>query len=219
LSTPTGPFALRDPARGLTVFIVEDETDDRDALAFHLMAMGHHVQAYGAAEPFLAALDPAIEGCVISNLHLPGLDGLALITELARRGSVLPVVVVTGDADVPLAVRAMKLGAVDFLEKPFAEGAIGETVQRALQSARETASLKRQAEAAAGRIATLSGRERDVFNGLVAGKLGKQIAYDLHISPRTVEVYRASTMEKLGVNTLSELVRLGILTELHKSPL
>jgi two-component system response regulator FixJ len=168
LSTPTGPFALRDPARGLTVFIVEDETDDRDALAFHLMAMGHHVQAYGAAEPFLAALDPAIEGCVISNLHLPGLDGLALITELARRGSVLPVVVVTGDADVPLAVRAMKLGAVDFLEKPFAEGAIGETVQRALQSARETASLKRQAEAAAGRIATLSGRERDVFNGLVA---------------------------------------------------
>jgi two-component system response regulator FixJ len=200
-----------------TVFVVEDEPDDRDALVFHLMATGHRVQAYSAAEPFLAALDPTTWGCLVSDVRLPGLDGLALIAELARRGSSLPVVVVTGYADVPLAVQAMKMGAVDFLEKPFAQGAIGDTIRRALEGVREAATLKRQAEAAAGRIAALSGRERDVFNGLVAGKLGKQIAYDLSISPRTVEVYRASTMEKLGVNTLSELVRLGILRELHKS--
>jgi two-component system response regulator FixJ len=200
-----------------TVFVVEDEPDDRDALVFHLIATGHRVQAYGAAEPFLAALDPTIWGCLVSDVRLPGLDGLALIAELARRGSSLPVVVVTGYADVPLAVQAMKMGAVDFLEKPFAQGAIGNTIQRALEGGREAATLKRQAEAAAARVAALSGRERDVFNGLVAGKLGKQIAYDLSISPRTVEVYRASTMEKLGVNTLSELVRLGILRELHKS--
>jgi two-component system, LuxR family, response regulator FixJ len=202
-----------------TVFLVEDDPDDRDALVFHLTATGYRVQAYDAAEPFLAVLDPATKGCLVSDVRLPGMDGLALIAELAQRGSRLPVIVITGQADVPVAVRAMKMGAVDFLEKPFAQGAIAETVQRALEGAREAASLKHETEAAAALIATLSRREREVFDGLVAGKLGKQIAQELGISPRTVEVYRASTMEKLGVNTLSELVRLGILTELHKSPL
>ena len=200
-----------------TVFVVEDDPDAREALVFHLTAMGHRVRAFGAAEPFLAALDPATEGCLVCDVYLPGMDGLALITELTRRASRLPVVVVTGYADVALAVRAMKMGAKDFLEKPVAQGAIAETVQRALEGAREAASLKHEMEAAAALIATLSRREREVFDGLVAGKFGKQIAHDLGISPRTVEVYRASAMERLGVRTLSDLVRLGILVALHGS--
>jgi two-component system response regulator FixJ len=199
------------------VFVVEDEPDVCEALTFHLTAMGHRVRAFGAAEPFLAALDPATEGCLVCDVHLPGMDGLALIAELAGRGSRLPVIVITGYADVQLAVRAMKMGAVDFLEKPFVKGAIAETVQRALEGAREAASRKHEAEVAAALITTLSKREHEVFDGLVAGKLGKQIAQELGISPRTVEVYRASAMERLGARTLSDLVRLGLLVALHGS--
>ena len=201
------------------VLVVEDEAAVRQSLVFHLGASGHAVEAFDAAEPLLASLGGAPsagEGCIVADVRLPGMDGVALIRELARRGIGLPVVVVTGYADVPLAVRAMRIGAFDFLEKPVAPKLLAETVGRALAGAQGRRVLRREAMVAAARIVSLSGREREVFEGLVAGRLGKEVAADLGVSPRTVEIYRANAMEKLGVRTTAELIRLGLLAALHE---
>lgn len=197
------------------VLVVEDDEALRRALAFNLEAAGYRVRAYEAAEPLLAGLDRTEAGCLITDVRLPGMGGLELIRELARRGSHLPVVVVTGFADVPLAVEAMKAGAADLLEKPLAPGALLAVVERALRARSGTLRQQEQAEDAAARIAPLSSRERAVFDGLIRGRLSKQIAGDLGISPRTVEIYRANVMEKLGARTLAEIVRLGVLLELQ----
>ncbi|MEK0085598.1 response regulator transcription factor [Benzoatithermus flavus] len=197
------------------VLVVEDDEALRRALAFNLEVAGYRVRAHEAAEPLLAELDRIEAGCLITDVRLPGMGGLELIRELARRGSRLPVVVVTGFADVPLAVEAMKAGAVDLLEKPLAPGALLAVVERALRACSGILRQQEQVENAAARIATLSSREREVFDGLIRGRLSKQIAGDLGISPRTVEIYRANVMEKLGTRTLAEIVRLGVLLELQ----
>lgn len=183
----------------------------RGSLAFQLGADGYDVHAYESAEVFLDAAAPPWRGCVITDVRLPGLDGIALIETLTCRGCPLPVVVVTGLGDVPLAVRAMQAGATDFLEKPVLPEALERAVSRALSGLGSAAALRREAASLATRLATLSRRERDVFDGLVTGALGKQVAGRLGISPRTVEVYRAKMMEKLGIQTSAELQRLGLL--------
>lgn len=198
-----------------TIFVVEDEDAVRDALAFRLTVAGFAIRGYGAAEPFLADLDPKADGCLVTDLRLPGMDGQQLLEHLAALGCRLPVIVITGCGDVPAAVRAMQAGAVDFLEKPIVPAALTQTIRRALDIQRDARSLHGEAAAAAARIGTLSEREREVFDGLVVGKMGKQIAFDLAISPRTVEVHRARIMEKLGIRTASDLIRIGMLARLH----
>lgn len=198
-----------------TIFVVEDEPAVRDALAFRLTVAGFGVRAYGAAEPFLADVDPADDGCVVTDLRLPGMDGLQLLEHLGTLGCRLPVIVITGCGDVPAAVRAMQAGAVDFLEKPVAPAALTQVIRRALAIQRDGRALQSEAAVAAARIATLSEREREVFDGLVDGKLGKQIAIDLAISPRTVEVHRSHIVEKLGIRTPADLIRMGMLARLH----
>ena len=197
------------------IHIVEDEEPVRDALVFRLAVAGMPAQAYESAEAFLAGVHPDAEGCVVTDLRLPGMDGQQLLEHLAAAVSPLAVIVMSGFGDIASAVRAMQAGAVDFLEKPIASAALIQTIQRALNVRRNEQRLRSETTAAAARIATLSGRERDVFDGLVEGKLGKQIAIDLAISPRTVEVHRAHIMEKLGVRTTSDLIRMGVLTRLQ----
>jgi len=193
-----------------TVFVVDDDADVRDSVCALLESAGLASEAYGSALAFLAAYAPGRHGCVIADVRMPDMDGMTLQAELGKRGSGLPVIVVTGHADVPLAVRAMKAGAVDFIEKPFDDEILISSVKRALAqevSTREQASL---AERAASLIATLSARERQVLELLVAGRPNKVIAYELDISPRTVEIHRAHVMEKMEAKSLSDLVRAAL---------
>jgi two-component system response regulator FixJ len=195
------------------VHVIDDDPAVRDALASLLGAVGHQVSCYDAAGEFLAALAAAPRGCVITDVQMPGMTGIELLQLLQPRLFDFPVVVLTGRADVPLAVQALKAGAADFIEKPFDPGLILGAVRAALE--RQTAEarrLERQA-GAAQRMASLSTREREVLRGLVDGASNKEIARDLEISPRTVESYRANIMMKMQAQSLSELVRLALQTE------
>lgn len=201
------------------VYIVEDEPDVCASLIFKLEACGYRAKAYETGEAFLAALAMDASGCAVIDVHLPGMSGLAVLEALAKNGSRLAVVVVTGKSDVAMAVRAMRSGASDFIEKPFPRGAVELAVRRAFEALAETGHdrmLRREAAAAFARIDSLTRREREVFDGLSSGKLSKQVAIDLGISPRTVEVHRARIMKKTGAGTLSELLRFGILCEIHQ---
>ena len=195
-----------------TVFVVEDNRDTRDALAINLEGAGFRVEAFDSAEGFLLSFGGDAAGCLVVDMYLPDMDGLALQEELARRGSRLPVIFITGYADVPLVVRAMRAGAIDFLEKPITAADLLGAVLRGLDRRPPTnQTLRREAEAVAAKVATLSEREHEVFEGLVAGKRAKEIAFELGISSRTVEVYRANAMGKLGARTPAELIRMGLL--------
>jgi two-component system response regulator FixJ len=192
-----------------TVHVIDDDEAVRDSLSALLESMGFAVATYGSAEAFLAA-PAASGGCIVVDVRMPGMGGLELQEEVARRGSRIPVIVMTGHADVPLAVRAMKAGALDFVEKPFDETALVGAIRRACDLGREVARTA-AAEAALGeRLALLTPREREVLDALVAGKPNKIIAYELAISPRTVEIHRARVMEKMQARTLSDLVRMTL---------
>jgi two-component system response regulator FixJ len=192
-----------------TVSIVDDDEAIRDSLSTLLEASGFKIAPYASAEAFLAAPAAGV-GCVLVDVRMPGMSGIELEDELARRGSRVPVIVMTGHADVALAVRAMKAGAVDFVEKPFDEPALLAAIRRACDLGRETARAA-AAEAAIGeRLTLLTPREREVLDALVAGKPNKIIAYELAISPRTVEIHRSRVMEKMQARTLSDLVRMTL---------
>lgn len=192
-----------------TVFVVDDDADVRDSLCALLDSAGLRSEPYESARAFLAAY-AGRPGCVIADVRMPDMDGLELQDELTRRGHGLPVIVVTGHADVPLAVRAMKAGAIDLIEKPFDDGQLIETVKRALALALDARAQTALTEAAASRIAVLSARERQVLELLVAGRSNKVIAFELDISPRTVEIHRAHVMEKMAARSLSDLVRAAL---------
>ena len=198
---------------GDTVHVVDDEDAVRRSLALLLGASGHAVATYASGEALLeaAAGEGLAPGCIILDVRMnAGMDGITVMQRLAERRVALPVVIVTGQANVPLAVRAMRAGALDFVEKPHTEARIIEAVAEALAAGRaaERAQLRR-AEAEA-RLATLTPREREVLDALVEGQANKTIAAALGISPRTVEVHRAHLMEKLGVRSLPEAVRLHL---------
>ena len=188
--------------------VVDDDAAVRDSLAVLLTACGFTVQTHASAETLLAAAAGLAPGCVLTDVRMPGLDGLALQRRLAELGLHVTVVVMTGHGDVPLAVQAMKAGAVDFLQKPFSEQELLGAVRQALAAQRRAAEAAAAAEAAVARLASLTPREREVLDGLVAGHQTKVIAQALGASPRTIEVHRARVMEKLGVHSLPELVRL-----------
>jgi two-component system response regulator FixJ len=193
------------------VHVIDDDPAVRDSLSFLLAAAGLAVRTFETAGAFIDALTTVAPGCIVTDVRMPGMSGIELMAALAKRGITLPVIVITGHGDVPLAVEAMKLGAFDFIEKPFDDDTIIASVQAALAKyATSGRDEGRKAEVVA-KLATLSQRERQVLDGLVAGHPNKTIAYDLGISPRTVEVYRANVMNKMGASSLSDLVRMTII--------
>jgi two-component system response regulator FixJ len=190
-----------------SVFIVDDDPDIRDSLSLLLSASGYSTKAYESATAFLASDAPESVGCLIVDVQMPEMDGIALQKELVGRRSPLQVVVMTGHADIPIAVGAMKAGAVDFLEKPFDEPVLLDSVRRALDRASTAGDQAKEARGAAARLALLTERERQVLDLIVSGKANKVIAHELSISPRTVEIHRARVMEKMDAGNLADLVR------------
>jgi two-component system response regulator FixJ len=192
-----------------TVFVVDDDAAVRDSMRVLLETEGFDVRDHGSAKSFLQSEVPE-NACLIVDIRMPETDGLELQEEIARRGLELPVIVMTGHGDVPLAVRAMKAGAVDFIEKPFVEQVLLTAVRRALHIGRQKQSRAAEIKAAQNLIALLTPRERHVLDQLVAGRSNKIAAYELGISPRTIEIHRAHIMDKMNARSLSDLVRISI---------
>lgn len=194
---------------GGKVYVIDDDAAMRDSLDFLLGSAGFSVRLFDSAEVFLSELPQLEAGCVVTDIRMPGMDGMELLRQLNGASGVpkLPVIVMTGHGDVPLAVEAMKLGALDFLEKPFEDDRLIGMIETAL--AQNDGGSKNDAEMAA-RVASLTQRERQVMQGLVSGQSNKVIAREYDISPRTVEVYRANVMTKMQAGNLSELVRFAI---------
>src|SRR5262245_14107987 len=207
------------PADEPTVFVVDDDPGIRDSVTWLFQSVGLPVQTYGSAQEFLDTYVVSRPGCLILDVRLPGMGGLDLLEALRRRGATLPVIVVTAFGEVHSAVRAMKGGAIDVMEKPTRDQVLLDRVQQALELDRRTrASLATRAEAAA-RYARLSKREVEVLRLIIAGKANKVIAIELTRSPKTVEAHRAAIMRKLGVRSTAELVRIVMLAEESGIPL
>lgn len=193
-----------------TVYVIDDDPAMRDSLDFLLAAAGFDVRVFDSASSFLSVQADLSFGCVVSDIRMPGLDGMDLLRRLRISSSPLPVIVMTGHGDIPLAVEAIKLGAIDFIEKPFEDERLIEILQTVLQNADELAKADTIAKDIASRVARLSERERQVMDGLIAGLSNKLIAREHNISPRTIEVYRANVMTKMQARSLSELIRLAV---------
>jgi two-component system response regulator FixJ len=200
---------------GAVVHLIDDDEAVRQALAFLLATAGHAVRVYESGEAFLAVAATAQPGCIVSDVRMPGIDGLALLKRLKEIGIALPVVIMTGHADVPLAVEAMKGGAVDFIEKPFGDEVLLSAIRVALSRHGEAGQRDAEQVRIHAKLESLSARERQVLTGLVAGYPNKTIAYDLQLSPRTVEVHRANVMIKMGASSLSDLVRMALMAKLQ----
>ena len=194
----------------LLVHVVDDDAAVRDSLHFLLTSAGLSVRVYDRAQPLLDVLDDAPAGCVLADLRMPGMDGLELLSSIKARGTAIPVVMMTGDGDIPLAVQAMKLGATDFIQKPLDDHALLDTIRAACGRSGTGKSPDPACADFLRRLDLLSHRERQVFDRMVAGQANKITARELEISPRTVEIYRAHVMAKLRANSITELVRLAV---------
>ena len=192
------------------VYVVDDDEAMRDSLGFLLGSADFDVTIFESAQHFLDAVSSIDFGCVLSDVRMPGIDGIELLKRLKASHSAFPVLIMTGHGDVPLAVEAMKLGAADFVEKPFEDDRLIGMIDAALRQAESSARTEGVTLDVTARIAALSPRERQVMDGLIAGLSNKLIAREYDISPRTIEVYRANAMTKMQANSLSELVRLAI---------
>jgi two-component system, LuxR family, response regulator FixJ len=192
------------------IYVVDDDASVRDSLTLLLETAGFQVRAFDSALSFLAAAPPGGVGCVLTDVQMPELNGLELQQRIGAQGIWLPVIVMTGHGDVPIAVQALKAGATDFLEKPFDDAQLLSAVKRAIAVSQRAKDEAMAVADIAGRLATLTPREREVLDRLVAGQPNKTIAYDLGSSPRTVEVHRARVMEKMQARSLAELVRMTI---------
>jgi two-component system, LuxR family, response regulator FixJ len=199
------------------VHVIDDDEGLRESLAFLLRTAELKVRSFDTAKAFLEILPDPDLGCVITDVRMPDMSGIELLRRLKELKIVVPVIVITGHGDIALAVEAMKIGAADFFEKPFDDDLLVASVRAALQQ--QEGQTKRGAERAEieHRISTLSHREKDVLGGLVEGRANKQIAFDLGISPRTVEIYRANLMNKMQAGSLSDLVRMALLAEMFSS--
>jgi two-component system response regulator FixJ len=194
------------------VHVIDDDLDVRQSLAFLLSTAGLAVRVYDSALAFLAAAEAGLQdGCIVSDIRMPGMDGIALLHRLKELKVDLPVIVITGHGDVPLAVTSMKAGAVDFIEKPFDDGRLLSALGAALR--RHAGDSARRAEVAAirQRLHSLSGREREVLALLANGKPNKVMAHEFGISVRTVEIYRANVMVKMQADSLSDLVKMTLI--------
>ena len=190
------------------VYVIDDDVGARQSLEFLLDCAGVRVRSFSSADAFLKS-SPTLSGaCIITDVRMPGMSGVDLVEELKRRSMMVPTIVITGHADVPLAIQAMKAGVADFIEKPFDEEVMLSAINKALAQHAGDQAAHKERQAILDRMGALSGREREVMDGLVAGAANKAIAYDLGISARTVEVYRANVMMKMHAKTLSDLVRM-----------
>ena len=199
------------------VHIVDDDEGLRESLAFLLRTANLEVRSFESAKAFLDKLPHAMPGCVITDVRMPDMSGIELLRRLKELKIGVPVIVITGHGDIALAVEAMKMGAADFFEKPFDDDLLVASVRAALRQREDQ--TKRGAERAEieHRISSLSPREKDVLAGLIQGRANKQIAFDLGISPRTVEIYRANLMNKMQADSLSDLVRMALISEMLTS--
>lgn len=204
---------VNDADRQSMVHVVDDDEAMRHSLVFFLECAGIEAKAYESATAFLARMNGMERGCIITDIRMPGMSGLELVAALKQHGVTDPVIVITGHGDVPLAVEAMKAGVGDFLEKPFDDQQLLSAVRRALDLSRGIIAEEEERRGIEERIVALSGREREVLKGLVEGKPNKIIAFDLGISARTVEIYRANVMNKMQAKSLSELVRMVLAIE------
>lgn len=198
------------PSR-ILVHVIDDDEAARESLEFLLRSAQLSVSTYGSARAFLQIARSLSAGCVITDIRMPEINGIELLRKMREMESRLPVIVITGHADVPLAVEAMRMGAVDFLEKPYNDDVLLASVRSALGHADKDAAEQAEKNQLNERLASLSSREREVLEGLVAGQPNKVIAFNLGISPRTVEIYRANAMTKMTANSLSELVRMALI--------
>lgn len=207
-------MASENAAAQPVVHIIDDDEGLRESLAFLLRSAALEVRSFESAKAFLEVLPDAALGCVITDVRMPDMSGIELLRRLKELKIGVPVIVITGHGDIALAVEAMKIGAADFFEKPFDDDLLVASVRAALRQQEDL--TKRGAERAEieHRISTLSPREKDVLTGLIEGRANKQIAFDLGISPRTVEIYRANLMNKMHANSLSDLVRMALLAEM-----
>ncbi|GMU68987.1 MAG: DNA-binding response regulator [Steroidobacteraceae bacterium] len=192
-----------------TVFVVDDDAGVRDALSLLISLRGLRAQVFASAEDFLATYQPQWRGCLLADLQMPGMSGLDLQAELKARGHTLPVVVLTAHGDVATTRAALKNGALDFLEKPVDDAVLIDVLGNAIRVDAERHTAEQARSATAERLARLTPRERDVLRLLARGQQLREIAQQLDISPRTVEVYKARMMEKLGCRTLADVVRIG----------
>jgi len=198
------------------VYVVDDDAAMRESLEFLLDAAGFSVTTFDSATDFLQQLPRLTFGCIVSDIRMPGIDGMELLRDVKAGRAELPIIVMTGHGDIPLAVEAIKLGALDFLEKPFEDERMIGAIRTALDRGKAAAKDDGVASDIAARIASLSQRERQVMDGIVAGLSNKQMARDYDISPRTIEVYRANVMTKMQARSLSELVRTALRAGLLK---
>jgi two-component system response regulator FixJ len=194
------------------VHIIDDDDALRDSLSFLLSSAGIEATTHESAVAYLDDARRGTSGCIVTDVRMPGISGIELLRRLKSDGISVPVIVMTGHGDVPIAVEAMKLGAFDFLEKPFDDDALLTSVRAALGQGEKHSMQEGERKQIEERLALLSARERQVLDGLVAGKANKVIAYDLGISPRTIEIYRANVMTKMQANSLSNLVRMALVT-------
>ena len=197
------------PKKG-TVYVVDDDEAVRDSLQWLLEGKDYRVRCFESAESFLARYDPREVACLIADIRMGGMTGLELQDKLLERKSPLPIVFITGHGDVPMAVDTMKKGALDFIQKPFNENDLLNVVERMLDHARDAFAGHQQAASRDALLAKLTGRESQVLERIVAGRLNKQIADDLGISIKTVEAHRANIMEKLGANTVADLLKIAL---------
>lgn len=190
------------------VYVIDDDEAARHSLEFLLDCADIRVRSFASADAFLTASPPLSGACVVTDVRMPGRSGIELVEEMKRRGANAPVIVITGHADVPLAIQAMHAGVADFIEKPFDDDMMLAAIRKALADQAGEAAALAEHQVLLKRIASLSGREREVMEGLARGDANKAIAFDLGISARTVEVYRANVMLKMQAKTLSDLVRM-----------
>ncbi len=202
----------------MAVHVIDDDAGVRGSLTFLFEAAGFAVQSYDSAAAFLDSAAAHATGCVLTDVRMPDLDGLALLRRLTEHGVAMPVIVMTGHADVPLAVQALKEGAFDFIEKPFDDERLLSAVREALEAGRQRHDKTAELGAITARLASLTPREREVLGALVAGNPNKTIAFDLGTSPRTIEVHRARVMEKMQARSLAELVRMVLAADSSGAP-
>jgi len=191
-----------------TVYIVEDDEAVRDSLSLLLQSEGMPVSAYDRAARFLEDWRPDMAGCVVLDIRMPEMDGMELQEALVERGSDLPIIFVTGHGDVPLAVEAMRQGAVDFIEKPYHEDQLLEKIRTALSENAEQRQVREEKQVILDRLSELTPREREIMDRMIAGQANKVIAIELSISQRTVEIHRSRVMHKMGTHSLAHLVRM-----------
>jgi len=193
------------------IYVIDDDEAVRESLEFLLKTAGLAVRSFDSAQAFLDVLPEIGAGCIVTDVRMPEITGIDLLRRVKEMGLDIPVIVITGHGDISLAVEAMKIGAVDFLEKPFDDDTLLDAVRASLTRTASAAQRNAELGEIHDRLAALSNRERQVLEGLVAGKANKVIAFDLGISPRTVEIYRANLMTKMAANSLSDLVRMAMM--------